>query len=52
MAFLEPAREALDAKERPAPGEALPDGRHPKVLQLRSDTESISSVFSDTPIVS
>ncbi|XP_025010378.2 amphoterin-induced protein 3 [Gallus gallus] len=52
VAFLEPAREALDAKERPAPGEALPDGRHPKVLQLRSDTESISSVFSDTPIVS
>ncbi|XP_031467573.1 amphoterin-induced protein 3 isoform X2 [Phasianus colchicus] len=52
VAFLEPAREVLDGKERPVPGEGLPDGRHPKVLQLRSDTESISSVFSDTPIVS
>ncbi|NXC48396.1 AMGO3 protein, partial [Penelope pileata] len=52
VAFLEPVGEARDGTARPASGMDGPDAKHPKVLQLRSDTESISSVFSDTPIVS
>ncbi|NXL87104.1 AMGO3 protein, partial [Alectura lathami] len=52
VVFLEPLREAPNGKVRLALGEDFPDAKHPKVLQLRLDTESISSVFSDTPIVS
>ncbi|XP_008940926.1 PREDICTED: amphoterin-induced protein 3, partial [Merops nubicus] len=52
VAFLEPVRETQNGKIRLALGEDLPDPKHPKVLQLKSDSESISSVFSDTPIVS
>ncbi|XP_027496382.1 amphoterin-induced protein 3 [Corapipo altera] len=52
VAFLEPIRETQNGKIRLALGEDFPDPKHPKVLQLKSDTESISSVFSDTPIVS
>ncbi|NWR84251.1 AMGO3 protein, partial [Furnarius figulus] len=52
VVFLEPIRETQNGKIRLALGEDFPDPKHPKVLQLKSDTESISSVFSDTPIVS
>ncbi|NXY00076.1 AMGO3 protein, partial [Centropus bengalensis] len=52
VAFLEPVRETQNGKVRLALGEDFPDAKHPKVLQLKSDSESISSVFSDTPIVS
>ncbi|XP_009935937.2 amphoterin-induced protein 3 [Opisthocomus hoazin] len=52
VVFLEPVRETQNGKIRLALGEDFHDTKHPKVLQLKSDTESISSVFSDTPIVS
>lgn len=52
VVFLEPIREAQNGKVRLALGEDFPDPKNPKVLQLKSDSESISSVFSDTPIVS
>lgn len=52
VVFLEPIRETQNGKIRLALGEDFPDPKHPKVLQLKSDSESISSVFSDTPIVS
>ncbi|KAM6301117.1 amphoterin-induced protein 3 [Aegotheles albertisi] len=52
VVFLEPIRETQNGKIRLALGEDFPDTKHPKVLQLKSDSESISSVFSDTPIVS
>ncbi|XP_051483038.1 amphoterin-induced protein 3 [Apus apus] len=52
VAFLEPVREKQNGKIRLALGEDFPDAKHLKVLQLKSDSESISSVFSDTPIVS
>ncbi|NWI13614.1 AMGO3 protein, partial [Crypturellus soui] len=51
VVFLEPVRETQNGKIRLALGEDFPDAKHPKVLQLKSDSESISSVFSDTPIV-
>ncbi|XP_053932274.1 amphoterin-induced protein 3 [Cuculus canorus] len=51
VVFLEPVRETQNGKIRLALGEDFPDVKHPKVLQLKSDSESISSVFSDTPIV-
>ncbi|KAM8799728.1 amphoterin-induced protein 3 [Eudromia elegans] len=51
VVFLEPLRETHNGKARLALGEDFPDAKHPKVLQLKSDSESISSVFSDTPIV-
>ncbi|XP_009069344.1 PREDICTED: amphoterin-induced protein 3, partial [Acanthisitta chloris] len=51
VVFLEPIRETQNGKMCLALGEDFPDPRHSKVLQLKSDTESISSVFSDTPIV-
>ncbi|NWY05477.1 AMGO3 protein, partial [Nothoprocta ornata] len=51
VVFLEPLRETHNGKIRLALGEDFPDAKHPKVLQLKSDSESISSVFSDTPIV-
>ncbi|XP_069722205.1 amphoterin-induced protein 3 [Phaenicophaeus curvirostris] len=52
VVFLEPVSETQNGKIRLALGEDFPDVKHPKVLQLKSDSESISSVFSDTPIVS
>ncbi|NWY56334.1 AMGO3 protein, partial [Chionis minor] len=52
VVFLEPVRETQNGKIRLALGEDFPDVKHPKVLQLKSDSESISSVFSDTPIMS
>lgn len=52
VVFLEPLRETQNGKIRLALGEDFPDAKHPKVLQLKSDSESISSIFSDTPIVS
>ncbi|NXW34704.1 AMGO3 protein, partial [Phaetusa simplex] len=52
VVFLEPVRETQNGKIRLALSEDFPDAKHPKVLQLKSDSESISSVFSDTPIVS
>uniref|UniRef100_A0A8C5X9Q9 Adhesion molecule with Ig like domain 3 n=1 Tax=Malurus cyaneus samueli TaxID=2593467 RepID=A0A8C5X9Q9_9PASS len=52
VVFLEPIRETQNGKIRLALGEDFPDPKHPKVLQFKSDSESISSVFSDTPIVS
>ncbi|NXX86984.1 AMGO3 protein, partial [Urocolius indicus] len=52
VVFLEPVREPHDGKIRLALAEDFPDPKHPKVLQLKSDSESISSVFSDTPIMS
>ncbi|NXD18159.1 AMGO3 protein, partial [Nothocercus nigrocapillus] len=51
VVFLEPIGETQNGKIRLALGEDFPDAKHPKVLQLKSDSESISSVFSDTPIV-
>ncbi|XP_067159700.1 amphoterin-induced protein 3 [Apteryx mantelli] len=53
VVFLEPIRETQNGKIRLALSEDFSDAKHPKVLQLKSDSESIiSSVFSDTPIVS
>ncbi|NWH69962.1 AMGO3 protein, partial [Piaya cayana] len=52
VVFLEPVSETQNGKIRLALGEDFSDVKHPKVLQLKSDSESISSVFSDTPIVS
>ncbi|KAM6121042.1 LOW QUALITY PROTEIN: amphoterin-induced protein 3 [Pterocles gutturalis] len=49
VVFLEPVRETQNGKIRLALGEEFPDTKHPKVLQAQRTSESISSVFSDTP---
>uniref|UniRef100_A0A6I8PD73 Amphoterin-induced protein 3 n=1 Tax=Ornithorhynchus anatinus TaxID=9258 RepID=A0A6I8PD73_ORNAN len=50
VVFLEPIKEVQNGRVKPAVSED-PDLRNPKILQLKSDSESGSSVFSDTPIV-
>ncbi|XP_060096068.1 amphoterin-induced protein 3 [Heteronotia binoei] len=52
VVFLEPIKEARNGKVRLAVGEDFPDAKSPKLLQLKLDSESISSVFSDRPIMS
>lgn len=52
VVFLEPIKEAQNGKVRLAVGEDFPDAKSPKLLQLKLDSESISSVFSDHPIMS
>ncbi|XP_048348155.1 amphoterin-induced protein 3 isoform X1 [Sphaerodactylus townsendi] len=52
VVFLEPIKEAQNGKVRLAVGEDFPDAKSPKLLQLKLDSESISSVFSDRPIMS
>ncbi|XP_069045511.1 amphoterin-induced protein 3 [Lepisosteus oculatus] len=46
VVFLEPIKEAQNGRLRVALGP-----EHPKIQHLRGDTDSITSVFSDTPIV-
>ncbi|XP_062979627.1 amphoterin-induced protein 3 [Elgaria multicarinata webbii] len=52
VVFLEPIKEAQNGKVKLAVSEDFPDAKKPKLLQLKLDTESISSVFSDPPIIS
>ncbi|XP_067417346.1 amphoterin-induced protein 3 [Emydura macquarii macquarii] len=52
VVFLEPIKEVQNGKIRLAASEDFPDAQNPKLLQLKTDSESISSVFSDTPIMS
>uniref|UniRef100_A0A4W3GUX4 Adhesion molecule with Ig like domain 3 n=1 Tax=Callorhinchus milii TaxID=7868 RepID=A0A4W3GUX4_CALMI len=52
VVFLEPVKDSQNGKIRLAVSEDFPDVKNPKILQLKSDSESITSVFSDTPIMS
>ncbi|XP_074861389.1 amphoterin-induced protein 3 [Carettochelys insculpta] len=52
VVFLEPIKEAHSGKIRLPASEDIPDAKNPKFLQIKSDSESVSSVFSDTPIMS
>ncbi|XP_014341953.1 amphoterin-induced protein 3 [Latimeria chalumnae] len=52
VVFLEPIKEVQNGKIKLAISEDFQDAKNPKIQQLKSDTESISSVFSDTPIMS
>lgn len=52
VVFLEPLKEAQNGKVRLAVSEDFADVKHPKLLHLKLDTESISSVFSDPPNMS
>ncbi|XP_054834104.1 amphoterin-induced protein 3 [Eublepharis macularius] len=52
VVFLEPIKEAQNGKVRLAVSEDFPDAKSPKHLQLKLDSESIRSVFSDCPIMS
>ncbi|XP_069792977.1 amphoterin-induced protein 3 [Narcine bancroftii] len=51
VVFLEPVKDCQNGKIRLAVSEEFPDIKHPKIHQLKSDSDSISSVFSDTPII-
>ncbi|XP_044307438.1 amphoterin-induced protein 3 [Varanus komodoensis] len=51
VAFREPIKEGQNGKVRLAVGEDFPGTKKPKPPQLKLDTESISSVFSDHPII-
>ncbi|XP_059800497.1 amphoterin-induced protein 3 [Hypanus sabinus] len=51
VVFLEPIKDCQNGKIRLAISEDFPDIKNPKILQLKSDSDSISSVFSDTPIM-
>lgn len=52
VAFLEPIKEAQNGTLKLAVSEDIPDANPPKLLHLKLDTGSISSVFSDAPIIS
>ncbi|XP_019360710.1 PREDICTED: amphoterin-induced protein 3 [Gavialis gangeticus] len=52
VVFLEPIKEVQNGKIQLAVSEDFPDTKNPKILQLKSDSESIGSIFSDTPIMS
>ncbi|XP_072507005.1 amphoterin-induced protein 3 [Notamacropus eugenii] len=51
VVFLEPVKEGQNGRVKLAVSEDF-DLRNPKILQVKSDSESISSMFSDTPIMS
>ncbi|XP_078270469.1 amphoterin-induced protein 3 [Rhinoraja longicauda] len=51
VVFLEPVKDCQNGKIRLAVSEEFPDIKNPKLLQLKSDTDSIYSVYSDTPIM-
>ncbi|XP_067855114.1 amphoterin-induced protein 3 [Heptranchias perlo] len=51
VVFLEPVKDCQNGKIRLAVSEEFSDSKSPKILQLKSDSGSISSVFSDTPIM-
>ncbi|XP_034961837.2 amphoterin-induced protein 3 [Zootoca vivipara] len=52
VVFLEPIKEAQNGKVRLAVSEDFPEAKSPRLLQLKLDSESISSVFSDPLIMS
>uniref|UniRef100_A0A8D0BK22 Adhesion molecule with Ig like domain 3 n=1 Tax=Salvator merianae TaxID=96440 RepID=A0A8D0BK22_SALMN len=52
VVFLEPIKESQNGKIKLATSEDFPETKSPKLLQLKLDTESISSVFPDPPIIS
>nr|XP_060621703.1 amphoterin-induced protein 3 [Anolis sagrei ordinatus] len=52
VVFLEPIKERQNGKVKLAVSEDFPDARSPKFLQLKLDTESSSSAFSDLAFTS
>ncbi|XP_039403015.1 amphoterin-induced protein 3 [Mauremys reevesii] len=52
VVFLEPIKEVHNGKIRLAAKEDVTNTKNLKFLQLKSDSESVSSIFSDTPIMS
>ncbi|XP_078517335.1 amphoterin-induced protein 3 [Lissotriton helveticus] len=51
VVFLEPIKEVQNGKINLGASDEFNDAKNPKILQLKSDSDSISSVFSDTPFV-
>ncbi|XP_069500283.1 amphoterin-induced protein 3 [Ambystoma mexicanum] len=51
VVFLEPIKEVQNGKIKMAACEEFHDAKNPKILQLKSDSDSVSSVFSDTPFM-
>nr|XP_020645245.1 amphoterin-induced protein 3 [Pogona vitticeps] len=52
VVFLEPIKDAQNGKVKLAVSEDFPDAKHTRLLQLKLDTESNSSGFSDPPTTS
>ncbi|XP_053152815.1 amphoterin-induced protein 3 [Hemicordylus capensis] len=52
VVFLEPIKEAQNGKVKLAVSEDFPEAKNSKLLHLKLDSESTSSVFSDPPIMS
>ncbi|XP_042308142.1 amphoterin-induced protein 3 [Sceloporus undulatus] len=52
VVFLEPIKERQNGKVKLAVSEDFPDIKTPKFLQLKLDTESTSSAFSEPPFIS
>ncbi|XP_078065459.1 amphoterin-induced protein 3 [Mustelus asterias] len=50
VVFLEPVKDCQNGKIRLAVSEEFPEIKNPKILQLKSDSDSTSSIFSDTSI--
>ncbi|XP_043933717.1 amphoterin-induced protein 3 [Protopterus annectens] len=51
VVFLEPVKETRNGKAKLATSEDFTDAKNPKIQQMKSDSESITSVFSDSPIM-
>ncbi|XP_041048261.1 amphoterin-induced protein 3 [Carcharodon carcharias] len=48
VVFLEPVKDCQNGKIRLAVSEEFPAVKNPKILQLKTDSDSTSSIFSDT----
>uniref|UniRef100_UPI00398EBDEF amphoterin-induced protein 3 n=1 Tax=Pristiophorus japonicus TaxID=55135 RepID=UPI00398EBDEF len=51
VVFLEPVKDCQNGKVRLAVGEEFPELKNPQILQLKLDSDSSSSVLSDTATV-
>ncbi|XP_067908391.1 amphoterin-induced protein 3 [Heterodontus francisci] len=51
VVFLEPVKDCQNGKIRLAISEEFPEVKNPKIQQLKSDSDSTSSIFSDTSIM-
>ncbi|XP_048403393.1 amphoterin-induced protein 3 [Stegostoma tigrinum] len=50
VVFLEPVKGSQNGKIRLAVSEEFPEVKNPKILQMKTDSDSTSSIFSDTSI--